>query len=303
MLDPRKVTLVIYHGNCSDGFGAAWSAWSVLGSRAEYYAAKHGAPPPDVKGKVVVCLDFSYDRETTLRLIEEADAFLVIDHHKSAMVELADVSQTIFDMTKSGAMMSWEFFHPGKEPPKFIQYIMDRDLWTWALPYSKEFSAAFDMVPFQFEEYDKYLDDSVFDDACKRGSYILAYSRTFIDKACMKAVRRKLKGRDVLVVNSSHWVSEIGGRLAKSADAALVWYYDHSRGCYCCSLRSAHDDVDVSVIAKEFGGGGHRPASGFQTSVNNIEEIFDVIDVVDVEEAQLEDTLAQFADKQPLKTD
>jgi oligoribonuclease NrnB/cAMP/cGMP phosphodiesterase (DHH superfamily) len=133
-----------------------------------------------------------------------------------------------------------------------------------------------------------------------RGVVILAYSRTFIDKACMKAVRRKLKGRDVLVVNSSHWVSEIGGRLAKSADAALVWYYDHGRGCYCCSLRSAHDDVDVSVIAKEFGGGGHRLASGFQTPVNNIEEIFDT-DLVEAEGEELEDTFAQLADKQPSK--
>ena len=57
-------------------------------------------------------------------------------------------------MSKSGATLAWEFFHPGKEAPKFIQYITDRDLWKWELPYSKEFSAAFDMVPFEFEEFE-----------------------------------------------------------------------------------------------------------------------------------------------------
>ncbi|MBT7912712.1 hypothetical protein HN588_02260 [Candidatus Bathyarchaeota archaeon] len=275
MIDPSKVTLVIYHADCSDGFGAAWSAWSHLGSRAEYYPAKHGTPPPDCVGKVVVCLDFAFPREQTLKMIEEADEFLIIDHHKTAMVELADVSQTMFDMTKSGAILAWEFFHPGKEAPKFIQYIQDRDLWRWQLSYSKEFSAAFDMVPFEFEEYDKHLDDSVFDEACKRGSYILAYSRTFIDKACKNAVHRTLKGRSCLVVNSAHWASEIGGRLAKSADVALVWFYDHNQGKIICGLRSAHDDIDVAILAKAFGGGGHRRAAGMQLTVPSIEDIFD----------------------------
>ena len=38
------------------------------------------------------------------------------------------------------------------------------------------------MVPFEFEEFEKFEDDSVFDDAVKRGSYILAYSKTVVKK-------------------------------------------------------------------------------------------------------------------------
>ena len=177
MIEPNSVNLVIYHAECSDGFGAAYSAWKCLGKKAEYHAAKHGSSPPDVAGKTVAILDFSYNNITIKNMIEEADGLIVIDHHKSAMIELHDISNTHFDMTKSGAMLAWEFFHPGKECPKFIQYIQDRDLWTWELEYSKEFSAAFDMVPFEFEEFEKFEDSSVFDDACKRGSYILAYSK------------------------------------------------------------------------------------------------------------------------------
>ena len=47
-------------------------------------------------------------------MIKDASDLIVIDHHKSAMVELHDISNTKFDMTKSGAILSWEFFHPGK---------------------------------------------------------------------------------------------------------------------------------------------------------------------------------------------
>ena len=31
------------------------------------------------------------------------------------------------------------------------------------------------------------------------------------------------------------------------------------------SLRSSHDEVDVSAIAREAGGGGHRQAAGFSS--------------------------------------
>ena len=66
------------------------------------------------------------------------------------------------------------------------------------------------MVPFEFEEFEKFEDDSVFDDAVKRGSYILAYSKTVVKKVCEKASSRKLNGKHVMVVNSPHWRSEIG---------------------------------------------------------------------------------------------
>ena len=57
-MDPNSVNVVIYHADCTDGFGAAYSAWKCLGNRAEYYACKHGTPPPNVKDKNVVILDF-----------------------------------------------------------------------------------------------------------------------------------------------------------------------------------------------------------------------------------------------------
>jgi len=276
MVEPTSVDCVIYHADCTDGFGSAYSAWKLLGNRAEYHPCKHGTTPPDVRDKTVVILDFAFDNATTKKMISEASGLVVIDHHKSAMVELHDITNTHFDMTKSGAILSWEFFHPGKEPPKFIKYIQDRDLWKWELDYSKEFSAAFDMVPFEFEEFEKFEDDSVFDDSVKRGSYILAYSKTVVKKVCEKAQLRKFDGKEVLVVNASHWMSEIGARLAPDCDFAMIWYWDHNARETKVSLRGFHDTVDVSEIAKKFGGGGHKKAAGFQLPINkHVESIFD----------------------------
>ena len=275
-VEPSSVDCVIYHADCTDGFGSAYAAWKLLGNRAEFHACKHGTKPPNVKDKTVAILDFSFSNKVTKKMIKDAKGLIVIDHHKSAVVELHDIPNTIFDMNKSGATLAWEFFHPGKEAPKFIQYITDRDLWKWELPYSKEFSAAFDMVPYEFEEFEKFEDDSVFDDSVKRGSYILAYSKTVIKKVCDKAVSKKMNGHHVMVVNSSHWMSEIGAKLAPDCDFALIWFYDHNDSMIKVSMRAFHDHVDVSEIAKKFKGGGHKKAAGFSLQGKVIiDDIFD----------------------------
>ena len=277
-MEPSSVNFVIFHADCSDGFGAAYSAWKLLGERAQYHAAKYGEPAPDVAGKNVVILDFSYDNATTKKLIKSANSLIVIDHHKSAMIELHDVSCTHFDMNQSGAMLAWKFFHPGKDAPRMIKFIEDRDLWKWEIPYSKEFSAAFDMVPFTFEDFDLFLDDSAVDNAQMRGSYILAYSKTVISKIAKRAILRKMGDKEVLAVNSPHWMSEIGSVLSTKCDFAVIWCYDHDSRQVKVSLRAHHDDADVSEVAKRFGGGGHRKAAGFALPPDvSIETIFDKV--------------------------
>ena len=79
-----------------------------------------------------------------------------------------------------------------------------------------------------------------------------------------------------MVVNASHWMSEIGARLAPDCDFAMIWYWDHDVQETKVSLRAFHDAVDVSEISKKFGGGGHKKAAGFQLPKNkHVEDLFD----------------------------
>ena len=71
-------------------------------------------------------------------------------------------------------------------------------------------------------------------------------------------------------------MSEIGSRLAPDCDFAMIWYYDHCDRIIKVSLRAFHDTIDVSEIAKKFGGGGHRKAAGFTLPGNSIvDDMFD----------------------------
>ena len=89
-----KNVIVIYHGNCADGFTAAWAAWKFFGDDAEYYAGIYQADPPDVKNRDVVLLDFCYKPETMRQMQLSARSILVLDHHKSASEDLPDLSLT-----------------------------------------------------------------------------------------------------------------------------------------------------------------------------------------------------------------
>ena len=106
---------------------------------------------------------------------------------------------------------------------------------------------------------------------------------------CEKASSRKLDGMDVLVVNASHWMSEIGSRLSPDCDFAMIWYYDHDDRMVKVSLRAFHDHIDVSEIAKKYGGGGHKKAAGFTLPGDaHVDDLFDLPDEITEEEPDLE---------------
>ena len=51
--------LVIYHGNCADGFSAAWCFWRKYGEDADYHAGVYQQDPPDVTGRAVFLVDLA----------------------------------------------------------------------------------------------------------------------------------------------------------------------------------------------------------------------------------------------------
>ena len=115
------------------GFGAAWALWKKFPS-AEFKPVKHGyPPPPNLKGRHIVMVDFSYHRPALEAMAQEAASLQVLDHHITAQDALAGLPFAYFDLKKSGAVLAWEWAHQ-QPAPWLLQYVQDKDLWTWALP-------------------------------------------------------------------------------------------------------------------------------------------------------------------------
>ena len=270
--DPSSVNLVLYHDKCPDGFGSAFAAWKLLSDRATYIGCDHGSSSiPDVNGKRVVILDFSFKAPVLIHMIQCAEQLLVIDHHASAVEELASIPDQykIFDMNQSGATMSWNFFHPGKMTPQLLSYIEDRDLWRWKLNKSKEICAGLDIIPQKFSEWNNLMSPSSIQQLRFTGESILQYQQTLIDSIVSKSAEREFGGGICRVVNTcgGSIVSQVGNTMLMKYNVpiALMWYLDYSTKQYKVSLRSI-PSVDCSEIAKRYGGGGHRQSSAFTIS-------------------------------------
>src|SRR3989442_15683723 len=84
MLPHMVPDLVLYHADCTEGFGAAWAIWKRYPS-AESIPADHGLPPPvSCAGRRVVIVDFAYPRPILEEMAEEAMELQVLDHHITA---------------------------------------------------------------------------------------------------------------------------------------------------------------------------------------------------------------------------
>lgn len=152
--------LVIFHNPCLDGFTAAWAVWLQF-PNAEFFPGVYGQAPPDCTGRNVYLVDFSYKRPVMEQIMAQANSVLVLDHHKTAEADLANLWKTpqgdqektavLFDMEKSGARLAWEWFHPNTEVPRLVRYVEDRDLWRFKLPYCRELNAAVFSYAYDFQ--------------------------------------------------------------------------------------------------------------------------------------------------------
>jgi len=263
--------LCIYHGNCADGFAAAVAvkkAFDVNSAPVEFHAGVYQDPPPDVTGKGVILVDFSYKRPVLLEMAEKASSVLILDHHKSAEAELVDLPDnvtTVFDMERSGCMITWDYFFPAQEAPKLLQHIQDRDLWKFELEGTKEIQAALFSYPYDFEMWlDLIQRPSVVEELYSDGVAIERKHMKDVKELIASAAHRMvIDGHDVPVLNAPYLFSSDAGNIMAQGESFAACYWDTPKGI-TFSLRSAEDGMDVSEIAARFGGGGHKHAAGYR---------------------------------------
>ena len=295
--------LVIYHANCADGFTAAWAVRQAMD--ANFHAGVHGEAPPDVAGRDVILVDFSYPLAQLVDMAQVARSILVLDHHKSAEAELRSgevkvgtigqaelkaarivrldnlpdareawlhyeetatvldgVVCAFFDMDRSGAGIAWDFFHPGKARPALADHVEDRDLWRFALHGTREIQSALFSYPYRFEVWDELMQAPVFE-LYQQGLCIERKHHKDVAELVAVAKRQMVIGHyEVPVASLPYTLASDAGHLMAQGQPFAACYYDKAGG-RVFSLRSADDGVDVSEVAKLYGGGGHARAAGF----------------------------------------
>ena len=273
--------LCIYHGHCADGFAAAWVVRTFYDTQpdcdVEFYPAKYDDDIPRIdpaEDRHVLIVDFSYPVEQMERLALVASSVTVLDHHKTAQAALEPLLangtiQGEFDMTRSGAMMTWNHFFPGEDPPALLTHVQDRDLWEFNYHNTRAIMAAVFSYDFTFENWDGLMSEL---------PSRLEREGLAIDRANLKMIRDHIKLNAysaiigyvrVPVVNCpGAWASDAGHIMG--ANQPFAASYTEVDGYRKYSLRSQPGCMDVSKIAEQYGGGGHKHAAGFTVAASRM---------------------------------
>ena len=273
-------TVCMYHGNCFDGIASAWvvqrkypdaiciPALYGVSNRNEFYNAigQENMSVERVINTRLVMVDYSSNREDMIGLHKWFQGnFICIDHHKTAQLACEGLDFCVFDMEESGASLAWRHYFPDEPMPRLIKYVKDRDLWQFRLAQSHQVNAFIHSYPMTIEAYGglvEYLeDDDNFYIAQQQGVAILRYKEQMVENICMSA--EIIDG--IPTVNTSVLFSEVPERLLEIFPTAPYarYYYDRIKdGIRQWGLRSK-GDFDVSEVARDNGGGGHKNAAGY----------------------------------------
>lgn len=321
-----KPLLCIHHHPCADGFGAAWVVNRYCAQHlipVEFHPGMYQNPPPDVTDRHVILVDFSYKMDVLAEMHHQARSLLVLDHHKTAKDDLSALiaapnrdemlerwrdeesyynACALFDMNRSGAGITWDFFNPGQPRPPLLDHIEDRDLWRFVLPGTREIQADLFSYPYDFGLWDELISESSehgLDKFVTEGAAIERKHHKDIGEL-LGIVTRPMKFRwppadgpasadlgfvVVPVANLPYtMVSDAGHMLCVRGLEGMkpinegdfkhpfaACYYDGPNGRNF-SLRSRDDGADVGEIAKLYSGGGHPHAAGFRVPFDQLEQ-------------------------------
>lgn len=263
----------VYHAKCMDGMAAAWvvrqqypNAELILG---EYHK---GVDPRMFTDKIVYIVDFSYDPETLTAIAEVAQHVTVIDHHESAIRKLEGFYHPYVTMLLvdgiGGCKLTWDYIRPNESAPAWIEAIADRDIWRFALPFTKAICAYIMARPMTVEWLDQVASTS-FTTICTIGQFLLDSMQARIpERIASCAYRMDFQGHDVPCINihPTEDASSLLNVLCEGEPFAIGWYASKDHLHY--SFRSKPSGVNVAELLEPLGGGGHARAAGY--TINRI---------------------------------
>lgn len=278
----NKNVHVIYHGNCQDGIASLWVCKEAFHSVCNPSSFTHqpgfyGKPWEDYEvpdaTDVLLIADFSFKKEVISTICEQFEHVVIVDHHITAKEDLQNISRnnlTVkFDMNECGATLVWKQFFKSA-PIKLLELVRDQDLYQFKMRATKATMLAFKSYGTDLEAFEK-----AYSDYSKQGGTVFMRDKgqTMIDYR--DAVIRSIPAfkmdivfegevfRVPIVSCPGMLTSEMGAYLYNKEPVPFVVIFNQKPHGYSISFRSkAGEGIDVSTIAKKFGGGGHKHAAG-----------------------------------------
>ncbi len=245
-------------------------------------------------GKPIIMSDVSMKMPQMLKLAETSKWQLTwVDHHISAIKEYKEFvgdgetfCKAVLDNTISACEGTWKYLFPNEPMPRAILLLGEYD--TWRKQDLKRWEN--EILPFQYgmrmicnspETFPTYLFNNNEEDIIeiiKAGNTILKYQTQVNESACKAAFEYEFEGLRCICLNGGGFSSDVFKSVydENKHDAMMPFKYDGKDKQWILSLYGTKD-IDLSLVAKKWGGGGHKSACGFQ--VKDITTVFKDINI------------------------
>lgn len=283
--------ICIHHNKDLDGFSSG-AIVKLKFPDATLIGWDYAEPIPEIpSGEDIVMIDISFPIEEVIALRQRSKSLTLIDHHISFKKEFdAALSHVPFEnhginyVYKDGRAaceIGWEYFFPDIDTPYAITLLGEYD--TWRNQDEKRWNNQ--ILPFQYamrisctspdtfpiELFDN--DDLLIGDTIDIGKAVLKYQEQGDMLACKRsAFEATISDKKAICLNARAFSSNTMQTVYDPEKHDLMLGFEFTGKKWTVSLRSAKPDIDVSLIAKSRGGGGHKAAAGFECS--SFEEIF-----------------------------
>ncbi|KAL0791948.1 hypothetical protein Bca101_008194 [Brassica carinata] len=316
----QKKVAVLYHYPCHDGVFAALAAHLYFSANSisslffpnTVYSPITISKLPLQDISHLYLLDFTGPPGFVQQVSPKVDNVVILDHHKTAIESLGDVSSTcknvtkVLDIGRSGATIAFDYFTQKlkeerncremdefKRTRRVFEYIEDADIWKWNLPESKAFnSRIIDLgIEHNFNQNSSLFQQLLsldHDTVINRGRESLSRKRKLIQEALEQSYEIVLGGGAeefgrCLAVNEDEIAelrSELGNQLAEKSKGmrlrgvGAVVYRVPELGDETKLKISLRsvEEEDTTVVSQRFGGGGHKNASSFLLSSTEFEQ-------------------------------
>jgi oligoribonuclease NrnB/cAMP/cGMP phosphodiesterase (DHH superfamily) len=263
----------------------------------DFIGYNYGQPIPDLSeyDSVIMC-DISFPKEELLKLNTPTDRLTWIDHHASALREFYDSFNTIEATNKffkglrsskfAACELTWKYFFPNEPMPEIIRLLGRYDCFghkgTDEEQKVLEFQYGARGVISNYEEAYNHLNVDIYSDydvvnvLLKEGKAIYKYLCTEAKQIykdgfsiILKLILKDKEHIDYVpykfICFNKAGFNPVNFGINYHADGydGVASFNRRSDGTWTFNLRNDNGKVDCSIIAKQFGGGGHKGAAGF----------------------------------------
>ncbi len=277
----KDIDCLVLHHNDADGICSGAIVGYFEGS-CEFHKMNYGYEVPwnlIKRSRRVYMVDFGLQPFSDMLKLKDmlGDEFIWIDHHKTAIEDMENSGQRfrgIQEIGEAGCELTWRWFDQTTPIPKSVRMLGRYDVWD--LSYHEDVLPFQTGIMFMNQDADSSLfwnklieeEDILYQTVLEKGKVCLEYQTTANTNYCKShTFDMSWENHRFLVANSMNNNSRLFDSKFNHQDYDAVLTFGFTNGGWTVSMYTDKPNVDVSVIAKKFGGGGHAGACGFQCTM------------------------------------